>query len=75
MNSEIKPGVQTTELWVGVIVTGVALAVAYGVVTQEEAAKWQDFLVALLAIIPGVSYIIGRNALKITEMITKAKNK
>jgi hypothetical protein len=65
MNNEIKPGVRTSEMYTMLIATGVALALAYGLVSEEEAARWTDFLIALIPLIPGVVYIISRTVLKI----------
>lgn len=63
--NEMKPGVRTSEMYTMLIVTGLALALAYGIVNEEEAARWTDFLIALIPLIPGIVYIISRTALKI----------
>lgn len=65
MNNDIKPGYLTTELWVAVVTTGLALAIVYGVLNQEQAAAWKDFLMALIPLLPGIVYVVSRTALKI----------
>lgn len=62
--TEIKPGVQTTELWFTVATTGLSLLVVYGVLNDQQAAAWLKLIGALLPLLPGMIYTLGRSYVK-----------
>ncbi|MCO5189362.1 MAG: hypothetical protein M9918_14350 [Anaerolineae bacterium] len=61
----------TTELWLAVGVSAISLAVAYGLITTDEASAWQALAAAVIPLalaIVSQSYSKSRAAVK-TEQI------
>lgn len=70
-----KPGIKTSEFWLAAIgslaVATIGVLIAYGVVTQEQAAVWQNLVTAIAAIaVPvaiawiGTAYTKARTSIK-----------
>lgn len=64
---EPKPGVKTSELWLGVISAGIALLVGYGYMTSAEKELWTGLAAAAVALAPAIistGYSISRGMVK-----------
>lgn len=68
---DTKPGYLTTELWLAVGVSVISLAVAYGLITIDEASAWQALAAAVIPLalaIVSQSYSKSRAAVKAEQI-------
>ena len=78
----MKDGIYTTEFWISLIATvgaaGIALAVSYGALSNEQAAAWQGVIAAVAPLVAVVvvgwiakAYGANRTALKLQAVETE----
>lgn len=76
MDTNVKPGVLTSELWYSVLVSGFGMLVTSGKLTPDQADAFVKGVVTIVGglttIIPIVQYLWSRYALKKTQLQVKA---
>lgn len=65
----MKPGINTSEFYVTIVSALLALLVAYGVFTKQDAEAWLNLATAVIPLLLGLTYTWSRTRVKTSQWL------